>query len=338
MKIAAAQATHRERIHRFFAGEAVEQVIAIAGDFGGYYGAGEESPLAAWMRNDLAGVVAAQRAVAHDPVNFRPLLVEFVPFGVHYVDALFGARVFHFEEHWWSELLPGTLADLAPLDLATAPLFRWTLAALESLLAALPPEHAVTFPIYSSPLNVAINLFGESVLMELHDPSPATLAGLDAITTVIVNLHRLTRAHFPTPRVRFYCSCNRYAPDDVGHICGCSTQLLGPESYARTLAPRDAMVLAAYPGGGTIHLCGHHTQHLPAWRAMPSLRAVQLDDAAADDLPLYLRGLRDDQLIYIAPTAEMPVARIHALCGGHRVILQNALSATLPMCNSSTPD
>lgn len=335
MTIDAAQATHRERINRLFAGEAVEQMIAIAGDFHGYYGAADDNQLTTWVRNELPGVVAAQREVADDPVNFRPLLVEFVPFGVHYVDALFGARIFHFEDQWWSELLPGTLADLTPIDVAAAPLFRWTLTALESILAALPPDHAVTFPIYSSPLNVAINLFGEAVLMELYDPTPATMAGLDVLTTAIIDLHRLTNTHFSSPRVRFYCSCSRYAPDDVGHICGCSTQLLGPETYARTLAPRDAALLASYPSGGTLHLCGHHTQHLPTWRAMPSLRAVQLNDAAADELPLYLRGLRDDQLIYIGPTAEMPVARIHALCGGHRIILQEALPSPLPVCNIS---
>jgi len=122
--------------------------------------------------------------------------------------------------------------------------------------------------------------------------------------------------------VRFYASCSRYAPDGVGHICGCSTQLLGPEAYARYFAPLDVRVLRAYPNGGTIHLCGRHTQHIPCWRAMPALRGVQLNDAAADDFAAYFAGLRDDQVIYLAPTERMSIGRILEISGGQRVVLQ----------------
>ena len=46
--------------------------------------------------------------------------------------------------------------------------------------------------------------------------------------------------------------------------------------------------------GGMMHLCGRHTQHIPAWNAMESLRCVQLNDAAAEELEVYWKNMRDD--------------------------------------------
>ena len=105
--------------------------------------------------------------------------------------------------------------------------------------------------------------------------------------------------------------------------------LLGPAPVGlddvvarRFVAPLDAEILACYPRrGGLMHLCGAHTQHLPAWRDMPELRAVQLNDRAAEDFPLYFAGLREDQIIYLNPTVTMPPARALAISGGRRLVL-----------------
>ena len=70
-----------------------------------------------------------------------------------------------------------------------------------------------------------------------------------------------------------------------------------------------------------IHLCGSHGQHIPAWREMPAVRAIQLNDRAADELELYYRGLREDQVIYVNPTSYMTVERIMAITRGHRVVI-----------------
>ncbi len=80
--------------------------------------------------------------------------------------------------------------------------------------------------------------------------------------------------------------------------------------------------MSSYPNGGHIHLCGRHTQHIPTWRDMPSLHAVQLNDAAADALPAYFEGLRQDQIIYIGPTETMTIEKIIAVTGGQRIIIQ----------------
>jgi len=321
-ELLAIQRRHQTTFARLFAGEAVPTLPAICGEHLGYYGAPDAADLAHWCENELPTISEQLLARGANATAFYPLVVEFIPWGVHFVDALFGARVFSTEYTVWSEELAGSLSELSAVDVARHPLVQWTLEAMRRLLAQLPSPVAITTPIFSSPLNVALNLFGERALLEVAYPEPNTLRGIDAITAVIRDLHLLMRASFPRERVRFYCSSTRYAPDDVGHVCGCSTQLVGADTYTRFFAPGDAAVLRAYPGGGTIHLCGRHTQHLPTWRAMPELRAVQLNDAAADEFLAYYTGLRDDQLIYLAPTEMMSLAHILEISGGRRVIYQ----------------
>ena len=80
---------------------------------------------------------------------------------------------------------------------------------------------------------------------------------------------------------------------------------MSADLYRQFVAPFDGELLSAQPRGGMIHLCGAHTQHLPVWREMPELRAVQVNDRAAEDLEAYFTGLRDDQVIYLNPTATM---------------------------------
>ena len=70
-----------------------------------------------------------------------------------------------------------------------------------------------------------------------------------------------------------------------------------------------------------IHLCGAHGQHIPVWREMQSLRAVQLNDQAAGDLERYFEGLRKDQVIYVNPCEDMPVSRIMEITRGYRTAI-----------------
>lgn len=333
---AAVQSAHRAALACIFAGEKPDHLLCLAGDYAGYYGPCEDAPFARWLDEELPGIIERIHAAGEDPVNFRPPVVEFSPLGVHFVDALFGARVYRYEEQWWSETLPCRLAGLDFVDVPEAPLVVWVTEAMTKILARLPADFSVAAPVFSSTLNVAINLCGESALEDVPDASAETIRGLAAITATVCRLHAWVRNQF-LERARFYCSSVRYAPDGVGHLCGCSTQLLSAELYRHYFAPFDEHVLGIYPGGGTVHLCGHHTQHLPIWRAMSLLRGVQLNDAAADDFSAYFAGLRDDQVIYIYPTEAMPLEEILRISCGRRVILQGWLEAPVPLAtNRST--
>ena len=54
---------------------------------------------------------------------------------------------------------------------------------------------------------------------------------------------------------------------------------------------------------------------------MPSVRAIQVNDRATEDLELYFRELREDQIIYVNPTATTPVERVMEITGGRRVVI-----------------
>lgn len=326
----AVQQSHRRLLGELFAGRAAQCVPSVARIAQCEYLDATPDRFAAWLDTSIEALDAGLPQ-ASDTVTFRPLVVEFWPLGVHFVDALFGARVYEKDGNFWSDDLPSSLGDLAPPDVGASPLVRWTFDSIGQAIAALPHAVSVTTPVFSSPLNIAVNLFGEQALLDLSRPGKRELRGMEAIADAIESLHRLARDRFPASRCRFYASSHRYAPDGFGHICGCTTQLLGPETYARYVAPLDERILRTYPHGGTIHLCGHHTQHIPRWRKMPCLRGVQLNDAAADDFPAYLAGLRDDQIIYITPTPRMPLQTILALSGGRRIVLQTKLDRRIPV-------
>jgi len=70
-----------------------------------------------------------------------------------------------------------------------------------------------------------------------------------------------------------------------------------------------------------IHLCGAHTQHIAVWREMRSLRAVQMNDRAVDDLGIYYRELREDQILYANPYDKMPIERILETTGARRTVV-----------------
>ena len=67
---------------------------------------------------------------------------------------------------------------------------------------------------------------------------------------------------------------------------------------------------------------GHENQ----WTST-ALRAVQLNDRAADDAEASLAGQRPDQVVYFAPTARVPAARFLELAGDRPVVLQAERSA-----------
>jgi len=319
------QRAHEAAFIRLFTGHKMPRPLCICRIDHPEYLDCNPTELDSWLK---AAAVAVQERIdlAAHRRSFHPLLLEFWPLGVHFVDAVFGARVYKVDGNFWSDQLPCGLSDLAPVDVESSPLVRWAMDSMEKALAALPEAVSITTPVFSSPLNIALNLFNDRCLTGIISPGRAERRGLEIITNVIASLHRHVRRRF-TKRVRFYASSSRWAPDGFGHICGCSTQLVGPQQYAREIAPLDESILNVYPEGGTIHLCGRHTQHIPCWRQMQYLRGVQLNNDAADDFEIYFKNLRDDQVIYITPTANMPVDRILAISGGQRVVLQARLES-----------
>jgi hypothetical protein len=275
-----------------------------------------------WVAEALEDAAINAEAL-RDPVVFRPVSVNPWIYGVHFVDKLLGATVFDLDGtgNWQAAPLQSKVGTLAEPDIEAAP--AWILA---RRIASAFRDARVTVPLFappvlSSPFNIAMNLYGQEFLIALLEDPVGARRDLRVITELILTLHRWFIAAIPFEQLQMIETHGRIQPPGHGQICGCSCQLLPPDLYRDFIAPCDDAILSLYPEGGMIHLCGAHTQHLPVWRAMRSLRAVQLNDRAAFDLPVYFAQLRRNQVCYVNPSQEMPPKRIMDITGGRRVVI-----------------
>lgn len=253
---------------------------------------------------------------------FRPLVVEFGCYGVHFIDRILGGDVYDLDGNynWQVHCLTTPVGELQYPDLDRNETWQLARTAAEAFLqtgAALP---LFGLPTIASALNIALNLYGGELLVAMLEKPDAVRRDLRVINDLLCELHRWYIDRIPARQLQPVVAGHRTQPPGFGQICGCSTQLLSPELYRDFIAPLDAELLSVYPNGGMIHLCGGHTQHIPVWRKMEALRAIQLNDRAAGDLETYFHQLRDDQVFYINPCPEMPLDRALVITGGQRAV------------------
>jgi hypothetical protein len=306
----------------------LEQVLAGQRDGAGVFlqgvgGAGKADPYAEpeqWVEQALENLAARAEAL-RDPAVFRPLCLEFNPYGVHFIDRMFGARVDHHADQWWSRPLGTPVGELAPRDLNHDETWHLARRIAEAFLAAGVAVPLFGLPTIASALNVAVNLYDEEFLVALAERPAAARRDLGVINDLLCHLHRWYRQHIPAEHLQPVVAAQRCQPPGFGQLCGCTTHLLSAAMYRRFVAPLDDELLSVYPHGGMIHLCGDHLRHAPAWREMKSLRAIQVNDRAAEDLPAWLEQLRDDQVIYLNPTRTMTPQRAMDLAAGRRLVI-----------------
>lgn len=261
---------------------------------------------------------------ARDAAVFRPLVVEFGLYGVHFVDKIFGAEVFELGEknNWQVRELGTEVGTLKVPDLEGDPSWQLACRAAEAFVQAEVRLPLFGLPTIASALNVGLNLYGQEILFMMLEEPEAVHHDLRIINDVLLAMHRWYLDRLPLDQLQPVVGFERTQVPGRGQLCGCSTQLISPAQYDEFIAPLDAELLAVYPEPGMIHLCGTHTQCLPAWRAMESLGSLQVTDRASEDLGLYLEGLREDQVVYVNPCATMPIPEILKISnGGNRVVI-----------------
>jgi len=322
------QSLHRQRFDRLYAGEPMEAVLSIAGRL-----YGSSHPLAggneidmlkepdAWL-DDVLQDMADHVDEAADSITFRPLSIELDCLGVHFIDALFGAQVYFKEGQVWSDPLPYDLSELSMPDLSRSQVLTDALHLAQQTAKISQGKFLIALPVFSCAINIGINLFGEKLLLALADRPEVAKNTLMIINQVILHCVRAFRDVVPPEIMRNSVACTRYAPVGFGQVDGCATHLVSCSQYQTFFEEPDNAVLTLWPYGGMMHLCGQHVQHIPAFKRMKSLRSVQLNDSASEDLKAYYADLRPDQLFYVGPTATMTVDRILEISGGHRVVLQ----------------
>jgi hypothetical protein len=334
-RLLAAREAHIRRLEALFAGETPTPAFILQG-MGGAGRADLYQEPEQWIDEALDDLALHAPRVT-DPQVFRPPIIEYGPYGVHFVDRMFGCCVYFHEEQWWADPLDTPVGQLQPPDLATDPTWRLARRAAFAFV-----ESGVTVPFFglptiASPLNVLVNLYGERVLAALVEDPAAAAHDLRVITNVQRALHRFYRNLIPARQLQPVAASGRTQPAGYGQICGCTTHLISARTYREFVAHLDDELLSVYPAGGMIHLCGVHTQHIPTWRAMRSLRAVQVNDRAAEDLAMYFAGLRDDQIIYLNPTETMTVGQAMEITGGRRLVIVADVQEPLPIPSASAP-
>lgn len=257
------------------------------------------------------------------PYQFRPLCVEAGFFGVHFVDRMFGAKVWMDTKsnQWYNQYLTTPVGMLELPDLERDETWALARRVLDAFL-----EQDVRLPLFGLPtiasaLNIAVNLYGEEFLVEIAMESDAAIHDLGVINQLLCMLHTYYRKRLPAEQLQPVISWVRTQPPGFGQLCGCTSQLISSSAYRKLIAPLDDALLRVYSNGGMIHLCGVHTQHINCWRDMQSLRAIQINDRAAHDLKAYFDGLRTNQIIYLEPCVGMTVAQAMQITGGQRLVI-----------------
>lgn len=316
---------HIRRLEGVLVGERPDAAVFLQG----VNGAGKADPYTEpeqWVEQALADLAARAEAL-RDSAVFRPLCLEFNPYGVHFIDRMFGARVWRHAEQWWSDPLATPVGELAPPDLERDETWHLARRIAEAFLAAGVAVPLFGLPTIASALNVAVNLYDEEFLVALAERPAAARRDLGVINALLCHLHRWYRRRIPAEQLQPVVAAQRCQPPGFGQLCGCTTHLLSAAMYREFVAAVDDELLSVYPNGGMIHLCGDHLRHAAAWREMKSLRAIQVNDRAAEDLPAWLEQLRDDQVIYLNPTRTMTSQRALDLAAGQRLVIVSEPSA-----------
>lgn len=272
----------------------------------------------AWVLACLELIADSEECTAN---RFAPVCVEYPIYGVHFIDRMFGADVFFQDGQWNARYLETPVGQLKMPDLEKDETWALARRAAQAFLDADVKLPLFGMPTLSSALNIMVNLYGGEALVAMLEDEEAAMHDLTVINELIRALHRWYREHIPARQLQPVVSWERTQPPGFGQLCGCTTQLLSGGLYEEMIAPLDDALLSDYPRGGMIHLCGAHEQHIPVFRKMKHLRALQLNDRAATDLEKYLSGLRGDQIIYLNPFEGMTAEQAMEISGGKRIVL-----------------
>lgn len=279
-----------------------------------------------WVDECMRDIAENKAKLILNEDKFVPVCVEFGLYGVHYIDRILGSNVYFKAGQWYNDYITTPIGELRDPDLEHDETFLLSIRAAKRFAEVGGKFALFGLPTIASALNIAINLYGQEILMAMLEEPEAARRDLETINRTLIRIHKAFMDILPQKQLQPVISWGRTQPPGYGQVCGCSTQLLSGELYREMVADLDDAVLATYEHGGMIHLCGSHAQHIETFRNMKSLKAVQVNDRAAEDLQLYFDGLREDQILYLCPCKGMTVERAMEITGGKRLVINAHLN------------
>ena len=312
--------THMARLKSLFDGDYANPPLFLDGA----NGQSSKNPFIEpekWVEEALVDLERYAGMLESDDEVFHPLVLECWLYGVHFTDKLFGCEVSFYTDLWWSKGLENPIGEMPVPDLEKNETWRQAKALALAMVNAGTKLPFICPQVLGAPFNQAFNLYKERLLTAFYDRPDKVKRDLGVITDTLCEMHRWYQNNVPPDQFQPSVASGRCQPRGFGQMCGCATQLISAQIYDEFVAPLDDMVLSMYQTGGMYHLCGAHTQHVKRWREMKRFRAFQLNDRASEDLEIYFNGLRDDQIIYLNPTATMTRKRAMEITGGRRLVI-----------------
>ena len=106
---------HFSRLENLYSGNPLEYVFVLNGILGQSSTNPYQEP-EKWLDECLDNLAEHAEQMV-DKAVFRPLVIEYGSYGVHFVDKIFGANVYTHEGQWWSDFLKNPIGKLNPPDL-----------------------------------------------------------------------------------------------------------------------------------------------------------------------------------------------------------------------------
>jgi hypothetical protein len=256
--------------------------------------------------------------------TFRPLIFEHWIYGVHLVDAIFKARVSFQYNNWWTETILTSVGNLEFPKVEESEVVNKVLEFMKMMVDESEGLIYIGLQVLSSPLNIAVNLYGPKFLETIALEPQKAQHDLQVITETIIMLHIKLTNLVPKSLLKPFWATGRFMPKGYGIIDGCTTQLISNMMYEEFISELDNRILDCYPNGGMIHICGNSKHQIPVFKKMNALKAIQLNDRATDDFESYYNNLRQDQIIYVVPNEKIiPDNILRISDGGKRVIINS---------------
>ncbi|MBM3237768.1 hypothetical protein FJZ31_15880 [Candidatus Poribacteria bacterium] len=154
--------THFTRLKALYAGEKLENEFILQGIH--QYTEDDGPNWEKWL--DEALDTLAERAEEANNLNiFRPLVINYNPHGVHFIDYLFGADVFQLEGGGWQvHYLTTPIGALEPPDIEDNDSWQAVTSVTQAFLERNVPAVLFALPTIARVLNRAVNLYGQKLL------------------------------------------------------------------------------------------------------------------------------------------------------------------------------
>ncbi|MCX6345907.1 MAG: hypothetical protein NT018_12695, partial [Armatimonadetes bacterium] len=181
---------HFDRMRSLFAGKLSDLPFVLNGRTGCGKTNIYEDP-ETWVEEALDDLAEHAEQLL-DPHVFRPQVIETWLYGVHFVDKILGAHVYDLDgaSNWQAHYLTTPTGELQPVDLDTNEAWNLAVRAARAFVNTGFTVPLFGLPVIASVLNIAINLYGQEIIIAMYSDPDAVRHDLSVINDLLCDMHR----------------------------------------------------------------------------------------------------------------------------------------------------